>query len=93
MSTRPSGRVRDDPVDRLTPRAHLTRLLVSWVRVIVRGMSENTASGTYRGAFLEEAKAAGRARIAEARSDAEAVAWAERNADVLERRLRDRGVS
>ena len=61
--------------------------------VIVRGMSENTASGTYRGAFLEEAKAAGRARIAEARSDAEAVAWAERNADVLERRLRDRGVS
>lgn len=66
---------------------------MSSVGVIVPGMGENTASGTHRGAFLEEAKAAGRARIAVARSDAEAVAWAERNADVLERRLRDRGVS
>lgn len=63
---------------------------MSLVAAIVRGMSKMTAAAAHNDAFLEEAKAAGRARIAQARSDVDAVARAEKNADVLERRLNDR---
>ncbi|QIS04939.1 hypothetical protein F5X71_23775 [Nocardia brasiliensis] len=59
-------------------------------------MSEETAApkaADQNEAFLERAKASGLARLAEAQSDTAAVRWAERTADMLVRRLRDRHAS
>ena len=67
---------------------------VSVPGAIVRGMSDKTADRTDRtAAWVETAKAAGAARIAEARGDADAVAWAEKTADMLVSRLRARRAS
>jgi hypothetical protein len=56
-------------------------------------MTEKTAAAGHSEAFLEKARAAGAARVAEACGDAAAVAWAETTADMLQRRLRDRHAS
>ncbi|MFI5783758.1 hypothetical protein [Nocardia sp. NPDC051570] len=58
-------------------------------------MSDKTSAraAEHSEAFLERARAAGLARLAEAQNDATAVEWAERTADMLERRLRDRQAS
>ncbi|MFJ9371450.1 hypothetical protein ACIRRA_44615 [Nocardia sp. NPDC101769] len=59
-------------------------------------MAEKTttpAADADREVFLEQAKAAGLARLAEARNDAAAVAWAEKTANRLKQRLHERRAS
>lgn len=72
----------------------------TWTRVLTfrrssysLGMNDasvGTAAGKHTEVLLEQAKAAGLARLEEARNDSASVAWAERTADMLEQRARDR---
>ncbi|MFB7718881.1 hypothetical protein [Nocardia sp. NPDC056100] len=51
------------------------------------------AAPSDREALLAQAKARGQARLAAAQDDAAAVAWAEKNADALAKRLHQRRAS